>query len=49
MTITEGLLAALLVGQSAAWIAIDFRRFCKNFVHWADRPTPPANTFEDFL
>lgn len=48
MTITEGLLAALLVGQSAAWFAIDFRRFCRNFDHWADRPAVLANNFEDF-
>ncbi|MET8314834.1 hypothetical protein ABZU78_12005 [Rhodococcus erythropolis] len=48
MTITEGLLTALLVGQSAAWIAIDFRRFCKNFDHWADRSAAPAHNFEDF-
>ncbi|OFV77054.1 hypothetical protein [Rhodococcus erythropolis] len=27
MTLTEGLLIALLVGQSIAWICTDFRRF----------------------
>lgn len=27
MTITEGLLAALLVGQSIAWLVTDYRRF----------------------
>jgi len=27
VTITEGLLAALLVGQSIAWLITDYRRF----------------------
>ncbi len=27
MTITEGLLTALLVGQSIAWLITDYRRF----------------------
>ena len=48
MTTTELILASLIVIQSGTWIAIDFRRFCKNFDNWADRPAAPANNFEDF-
>ncbi|BDQ21105.1 hypothetical protein RQN9TF_17975 [Rhodococcus qingshengii] len=37
MTITELVLASLLVVQSAAWVATDFRRFCRDSDRWADR------------
>lgn len=37
MTITECILSTLLIMQSALWISVDFRRFCRKFDEWADR------------
>lgn len=47
MTTSELVLAVLIVLQSGAWIVVDFRRFCRDFDRWADRPIAPANNFED--